>query len=429
MTSKKTILKKVKCFLSELAKDASSYANVADMNKSPYWFFQQGEGGVFLPSATYKEFVQIRNELMDSFSHADDLSRSAVESVLREAIFEVLDIQKQRDPNLPVRLDGAMERLCTFLERRPQDYECWAEVGGLDNTSLPGSFGSVRFNIFDTDQIQKIKKIIQTKHTRDRTDELEYIEDELKKSLLGRPTAVVKVTAFDAKAAIALAERRIRATVECLNFFSDMIPYNDGWIFLPTKQEMPGSNSMRLAVADDGSIKASGSDDEPVGRFSFAALRERTEGMVTVAVNRVDSLLTEQRDKVEELILTAVRWAGRATVAKTREESFLLFAIALECLVLPTQSDELTYRLSQRVARLLGEDVDTRVKLAKRTKELYGIRSKVVHSGHYEVTEVECNEVRTIAKNVILKLLTNSNVEQCRKPKELHEYFEKLTLK
>ena len=116
---------------------------------------------------------------------------------------------------------------------------------------------------------------------------------------------------------------------------------------------------------------------------------------------------------MQELVLTAVRWAGRATIEATREESLLLFAIALECLVLPTRGAELTHRLSQRVAWILSGDPDQRRGLTKRVRELYEVRSRVVHDGHYEVTEFERNGIRAVAKEVIDRLLLDPIVEQC----------------
>ncbi len=105
------------------------------------------------------------------------------------------------------------------------------------------------------------------------------------------------------------------------------------------------------------------------------------------------------------------------------------FAIALECLILPIQSEELAYRLSLRVAWLFEENGHQRMKFAKRIKELYALRSKIVHSGSYEVAEKYRNDVCCITKNAILRLLTDPDVERCHKPEELHEYFEKLTFK
>ena len=383
---------------------------------------------MFLEPETLAEYRNVRQKLLEKFAPDEDLSESAIDSVLRTAVFEVVDIPKRRDQNLSVRLDQALEILRTFLASPSEEYECWIEVGGLDVSSLSACFGGVRFVVFDEDQIQNLKKTIHTKHVIGQSEKLMFIDDLLADSLLGRPTAVSKVNARDAKAALSLAERKVRSIIECLNFFSDAIPGDHGSLFLPTNQESP-SGVERLAVSDSGSMYHDYSDDRPVGVFSIAEVRENAEEMAPCAFDRVESLLEKSRNDVDELLLTAVRWAGRATVATTREEAFLLFAIALECLVLPTEKDELRYRLSQRVARLCGEDMDQRLELAKRTKKLYDVRSKIVHSGHYEVTEDERDEIQIATRVVILRLLTDPDVEKYGKLDKLHEYFERLTFK
>lgn len=380
---------------------------------------------MFLEPETLAEYRDVRQKLLKKFAPNEDLSEAAIDSALRTAVFESVDIPKRRDRNPSVRLDHAIEKLRTFLVSPSEEYECWIEVGGLDVASLPACFGGVRFVVFDADQIQNLKKTIHTKHVIGQSEKLVFIDDQLADSLLGRPTIVSKVNARDAKAALSLAERKVRAIIECLNFFSDTVPGYHGWLFLPTNQESP-SGVVRLAVADSGNMYNDYSDDRPVGGFSIAEVRESAADS---AFDRVESLLEKSRNEVEELLLTAVRWAGRATVATTREEAFLLFAIALECLILPKEKDELRYRLSQRVARLCREDMDQRLELAKRTKKLYDVRSKIVHSGHYEVTEDERDEIRIAARVVILRLLTDPDVEKYGKLDKLHEYFERLTFK
>ncbi len=380
---------------------------------------------MFLEPETLAEYRDVRQKLLKKFAPNEDLSEAAIDLALRTAVFESVDIPKRRDQNPSVRLDHAIEKLRTFLVSPSEEYEFWIEVGGLDVDSLPACFGGVRFVVFGTEQLQNLKEAGQRKHI---IGQLEGFIDLLTDRLLDRPTAVSKVNARDAKAALSLAERKVRAIIECLNFFSDTIPSYHGSLFLPTNQESP-SGVVRLAVADSGNMYNDYSDDRPVGVFSIAEVRENAEEMARCAFDRVESLLEKSRNDVDELLLTAVRWAGRATVATTREEAFLLFAIALECLVLPTEKDELRYRLSQRVARLCGEDMDQRLELAKRTKKLYDVRSKIVHSGHYEVTEDERDEIRIAARVVILRLLTDPDVEKYGKLDKLHEYFERLTFK
>jgi hypothetical protein len=88
------------------------------------------------------------------------------------------------------------------------------------------------------------------------------------------------------------------------------------------------------------------------------------------------------------------------------------YCTALEAL-LSTSPNELTYRLSQRVAWLLGKSVEDRHKLFEQVKDAYEFRSKVVH-GSYS-SEKKLNKdllpaVRacdTILRAVLLRVTTD----------------------
>ena len=421
--SNKIDLAFVRDFLSNFVNNVS-FGGIPERH---HFWSRKDEGSLFLPPETREEYLNVRKKLLRISARDEDLSETAIDLALRTAVFEVVDIPKRRDRALPVRVNKALEKLERFLTSPPGEYKCWIEVGGLDTTSLPTCFGDVRFVVFGADQMQTLKETIQTKHTICRSEKLAFIDGQLAESFLDRPTALVKVGARDAKAALALAKRTVRATIECLNFFSDMISHSHAWLFLPGRRESHSSGAC-LTVASNGSMGVDVADEGLLESFSIAEVRSIER--IRDAVKRAESLLVKKNhNEVEEMILTAVRWGGRATIAKTPEESFLLFAIALECVVLPQQGAELTYRLSQRAARLVGENGDQRLKLFKIAKKLYGIRSKIVHSGHYEVTEEERDEVRAAAKEVIVRLLMNRDVQQCRKSKELDEWFDKQALK
>jgi hypothetical protein len=95
----------------------------------------------------------------------------------------------------------------------------------------------------------------------------------------------------------------------------------------------------------------------------------------------------EDGDTCDALLLTAAQWIGRATVERRREEAFLLYAIALETMLLPTQAQELGYRLRLRAAHVLGKTVAARKRIAADLAALYTVRSKIVHAGWYQVTD------------------------------------------
>ena len=85
----------------------------------------------------------------------------------------------------------------------------------------------------------------------------------------------------------------------------------------------------------------------------------------------------------------AIMWYSKGINADNTDEQFLNLAISLESLLVGSDGDDpvvswgsITQKLSERVAFLLGQDCDNRIKIAKDVRELYGIRSKIVHQGY-----------------------------------------------
>ena len=380
-----------------------------------------------------EKYRSVRSKLLQEFSKKEDLSESALDSALKTAVFECVDIPKRRDKDPNIRLDNAVKKLWEFLNRPPEQYECYIEVGGLDISSLRGSFGDIRFIIFNKYQLEKVRKTVRTKHAGDSSEKLEAVNLGLK-FLLNHPLAVVKVKARDDQAAKTLAERKLHTTVECLNFFSGIIS-RSSTLFLAID---PYSNSIRgFSVTTSGSInifdmftQTAANTRRPTVGFSLKELRQSPDSMVRRAVRHLGSLLKkENKNKVEEVTLRAAYWGGRATAEQTREESFLFFTVALECLVLPNRDNiELSYRLSQRVAQLLGRNTRERRNLMERTKKLYGIRSDIVHSGRYKVNEEEYAEIYNITKSTILKLLASQHVRGFSQLDDFENWLKELSL-
>jgi hypothetical protein len=76
-------------------------------------------------------------------------------------------------------------------------------------------------------------------------------------------------------------------------------------------------------------------------------------------------------------------WVDLALDLYAREQSdtedVVNLLTALEAVLLTDSTTELTYRLSIRIAHLIGKDTASRKKLFKEMREFYDIRSKVVH--------------------------------------------------
>jgi hypothetical protein len=96
---------------------------------------------------------------------------------------------------------------------------------------------------------------------------------------------------------------------------------------------------------------------------------------------------------------------------------------ALEALLTNDSNTELSYRLSLRVANLLGSEDAARVSLFREMKEFYDLRSKIVHGSASKLSTKLQNRLqltdslREIVRRVILSVMalaTSSELTQIR---------------
>jgi hypothetical protein len=81
---------------------------------------------------------------------------------------------------------------------------------------------------------------------------------------------------------------------------------------------------------------------------------------------------------------------------------------ALECLLVP-EEEGIKFKLSQRVANLLGTDAKARKELFKKVGSFYNLRSKIVHGAQVRAKDLDVqqqlDELREITRKVILSVV------------------------
>jgi hypothetical protein len=70
-------------------------------------------------------------------------------------------------------------------------------------------------------------------------------------------------------------------------------------------------------------------------------------------------------------------------------EMFVSFMTVIEALLIPSSQAELHYKLSIRGASILSSNPEERTNLLQQLKDLYSIRSKIVHEGHTKNNDIE----------------------------------------
>lgn len=382
----------------------------------PTWI-RADEGMLTLDSTEYRDYQRVLKQLTQALAPEGDLSEAIIDSTLQDAIFAVADIPNRRNKDATARVKEAVQSLRELKGRRLEAFECWTEVRGLMTESLPTSFGHVHFVELTDSRLQALMSKLKS----NRTDLLNSMSEHI----VGTCFGLVSREARDHKAAIELASREVQTTIECLNFFSDMLDFSRSWLFLAGEQETAITTT--IAIDDRGypwtSVKRVGQT------FGYDIARLMSQANIRDLVKRVDRLLQNRKSELEELLLKALRWAGRATVTPLPNEAFMLYAIALECVVLPGGNQgELRHRLSQRIAKTMQSVDSDRLKLQKLMMKLYDVRSKIVHTGHYAVQEEELHSIRNITKGAIAGLLTDTRVAKLKKVDSLDRWYEERML-
>ncbi len=118
-------------------------------------------------------------------------------------------------------------------------------------------------------------------------------------------------------------------------------------------------------------------------------------------------------------------------------EKLLDLAIAFEAIYLNDgENKELTYRLSLRAARLLGNSFDERYEIFKLIKDLYKYRSKVAHGEHLdslkkpdaERVDKVLKDAPNLLKKSIIKMLSVNELKGLKNDAKIAEWWSKLEL-
>jgi hypothetical protein len=218
-------------------------------------------------------------------------------------------------------------------------------------------------------------------------------------------------------AAIAIADRHLAA----LNaLFSDWQPSR---IHLYRGQPEPFIRESIIRAVKVG-------DDNPLTEFGSKITgtvlsRAEWDGFLKMRGGAAVSDLLRQNHTFANRVITGYVTAGTACVEPKPQLAFLLFAIALESVVLGDQvKTEITYQLSTRVAHLLALTVEAKRSIVKQVNGLYKLRSEIVHSGKNEISEADLYTIREICLRSLSTLATSLDFAGMKCVEELDQWLD-----
>ena len=365
-------LKSVSAFLKSLRITNEVY----DPTEGVTTFSDDQLGGLTLSGKERSEYIKCLDDLVQSVFKQESFSRLGVERLLQTTILKAWNAEEGLEQIHPDRVEQAVIWLRMALRAEPKTYLVYLPVVGIDPSSLPVKVGKVTFLPGDGRTVAAVKRPVSTiiaSLKNEQSNKASFAKNmryRISNCFRNNIVAELEVHAGDDDNAQEKAVRECRRTIDAINFFSDIFASSGAKACVTLLGE--GNQVIRLtrkrektklmiilrqrSAADESSIHFKGKQIAAFtcpesARGSITELKLPRPGSthaIDSGLARVSELLAkDDSTTLEERILSAFQWAGRATVDVRREEAFLLYMIALESLVLGSKTNsEITDRKS-----------------------------------------------------------------------------------
>jgi hypothetical protein len=370
----------------------------------------------------YRQCIDALDAVHGKNPSARLVSRTRNEELLRDAIFRTfrrpMSGENETRRMFERRLDKELASLRRALLAPSEGWVVTVRVGGLRREVLPFTLGTVEFKEGNHDTAGELASILKNIDLRREPRRLphsvavenrsrEKARTELTTMFSADATASLVVQAGDIDAARRIGVFRVRQTVDIINFFAS---------FLDEPRERQG----RAFVAPDGPrtdsiwvVHQVAGDrmkwrppwrrDTPVVAFDIASARAKEYGLTRAH----DILRREDRTDLEQRLVTALSWAGRAKVEFRQEQACVLYAIALESLLTTSRGwGGVADRIRYRAAHLLQGTQRTRRHVVERVSRLYELRNAIVHAGNAtDLDEPDLRKMEDVVNQVLTAML------------------------
>jgi Apea-like HEPN len=408
----------LKTFESFLRETTVSDVGEPSFAESPFIMFSRNELTITLTGQEAERYSQAIHAIEQALGPDALISRAGISDLAADAFGAVASVhQPHGSPMYKETLKSAMQRFRDALHAKPDAWEVHIPISGVAHSELPFNVGRVSLWCANEHNLSDFKaSILRAQSSSDFLDK--SFQQTIAEGLRDRTVAHVEVLAIDANAASKAAHKLLQQTLDAVNFYADRDHYRM-WLSMWSTDDKPFDREVVLRKKQGGCHIR----NEEIGRQRTMPLRQAAEKR---GFARLASLLAARNPTdLQDRVLTAVKWAGRARIESRAEERFLLYAIALETLLLGGKQDvELSYRLAIRGAHLLsGDDLQSRLLTEKQLRDLYALRSKIVHSGAITVSDTQLATLELYARIAIVTVLDREPFAKMLVESELEDWF------
>jgi hypothetical protein len=435
-------LEKVKISLLKICNNSEYQRNLEE--RGNLFWSKKTKIVVLLSSKGYAEL----NKAIDELRNDDYIKFNIIKNVIENELYLVLsEAMGLEEDKRDVFIDKKLKNLkSSFLSEKQE----WTFVAPIQHLSLDDSLeiGTVSFCNYGEikDEIKNVlhKLIFENESITDKekpetynnaVKDVEKIKDE-------DIVAITKVKGvFESAKQLALSKIRLAINViKLYSYLEDDYFGIKGEIISQSSRILIGYNNNRMRIPY-----------EILGPLpNFKIDKDRLNLMSNWGFNILDNILINpNKNNFQDSLLTSIYWFGEScntklNIKKENEEiferrakkhenlgyfkfgdKFLKLSNALES-VLVKKNESITDKLAERTAFLLADKYEDRINYFKGLKELYEIRSQIVHNGDVFVSVNDMIDLSIVVQEVIFKLIKLGDEYDFKSVDDLYNYLEKL---
>jgi len=304
--------------------------------------------------------------------------------------------------------------IVTDLEGFDEEYVIYVPIDGLTMDFDALIFGNITLTHITDERfvylLNLFTSIMNTTTSDDATKKVmstQYIPSVIGR-VRGGVCAVVTVKAEHNKATDYAIHETERA-LEILRYVIPALYPSQFRVNIAIQGELAGGSRTSFSYSShENSVQLASAN---VGRLAnFELNADALASMVGYGFFALGDLLTLMTlNDLQESLLRAVHWSADAHGQRDNANKVTSMMIALESLLSGPPNSPISTAVSESVAIILGNHVDSRLLLKKLVKDLYDKRSRISHGGTADITDEDVRRLQNLTGNVIVTLALRSD--------------------
>ncbi|WP_316674894.1 HEPN domain-containing protein [uncultured Tolumonas sp.] len=342
------------------------------------------------------EFNELISKILKHKNFSSKFSSGYIEVEVKKILAKYLK-------NPKIQLNEEFYELIRFLEKDIDSKTIHMRIEGL-KTNVEFEIGNVKFINGNNNAIAQLKNkmnsvLALTKNSEQEKESISnQITNEFNDELLDFTIAIVKVNA-EPERAFELAKEEIQRSIDILRYASKFLyPINED-IRIGLKGERPTSSRLGFILSDDS---FNTKNDNLGSRRYFDVTEIELKRMNEIGIPYFSEMLKKkQTTNYEESLIQAVHWLSISLIQDETGNSFLFLIAALESLFKQKSGNSITGTVSECVALMLANTLESRKSLVKLMRDYYGKRSAVAHGGKKTISDNDLNTLTYIVLSTI----------------------------